>query len=271
MDRGALAIGLVCVGGFLFYETLTSESCREYLAKQANKDIEAPDAKALRLIKGTLASDFLLAPKATTFLEERVLLHEGQWWQAFFVVDAPNQFNVPLRQKMCVVVRMNTEHIFWNKQFWVEGSCDTNNATLLKAQRNICGWGKEERDEVLTSDGARTNSAKPEKADVNTIRLDFLHNQEMAKRKYEGKRFYFANTVTDINTTSGGDIVFAGLVYTCALRRGQDAVVARVKKNSTAVIFIGTPVGIDGETPAFDDCTISTMHKDSAGEYVADE
>ena len=139
MFKGPLSIFVAFIGCFVFYETITSDSCRSFLEKSAEIEHDERDLKPIREL---LLSDYFISPAATKFIESRVLRNDGQWFQTYFIVDSPNGFNVVLRQRICVVVRKSDSTIFWNREAWVDEKCDLANSDRLKIHRDICGWNK---------------------------------------------------------------------------------------------------------------------------------
>lgn len=114
---------------------------------------KSPEDRHLDEIQGVLSEQYLTSPASAKWHTRRILKHEGQWWHAFFTLDAQNQFGAVIRANLCVVVRFADDgYIRWNKISFVESNCNPENEQLLEFQRTLNGWKEPTKEEAPKPD-----------------------------------------------------------------------------------------------------------------------
>lgn len=85
---------------------------------------------------------YMSTPSTAKWLERKVIKHEGRWWQAYFRVDAQNQFGAMIRSNLCVVATIDPDGtVRWNRMLFVWDECALDQPEYLEGHRRANNWG----------------------------------------------------------------------------------------------------------------------------------
>lgn len=121
------------IGAWFFGALLVVIAINEHRSKN-------PDS--LDSLQKIVEEHYMRTPSTAKWLERKVIKHEGRWWQAYFRVDAQNQFGAMIRSNLCVVAAIDPDGtIRWDRMMFVWDECALDQPEYLEGHRRANNWG----------------------------------------------------------------------------------------------------------------------------------